>query len=1174
MTTNSVRVIRRAILACLLAGAGFLGFTSVSSLGFSPIDSLSAPVAATLGDPALARLQTAPNPLPQGNPVASGITPTLNSEGDAWVWPPSAPGPQGRTGVWPWSTGPVTWDLPLVWDQEMADAGLAAMLATEPAAVASYRAAQDRIQVALLAFDAARNAGPEAVISFDESATEEVRAIIAVEVAEARVALAGAPPSGVGVQLPAGPMSNRVGVDGACAYATIQAAINAAPNGATVRLVGGEIFTESIDFNARLLTIEGGYNATCAALVLGSTSRVDGVSDSTVDVMGGSVVSLRNLIITRGSGPFGGGLDLIGASQVTLSNTDVFSNAGANGGGIYIGSGSQVTLTNGSLVSNNTASSGGGAIVYGRLSALDTASDITGNTATGDGGGVYVSAGTLYLNGADVHDNAAAGAAGRGGAIYAVAGAVVTFTTSSFIGESSPCCNVAYDGAGIYANNSRIYSLGGNSTILQNHAAHNGGGLYLTNGSLFSAAVGTNIGYDVFASNGNTATLGAGIYVQTSTVEFAGRIINNVASNSGGGIYATASVVNLTAATVGGPWITQTNKIGPAGLNGAGLYLDGGTRATLSSTTVSSNTLQNSATGYGGGLYLRSGSAVTLVNSLVERHFAPSVADGRGAGIYAYDAQVTIDHSQLISNTAASKGGGIRLFGASLLTVTNGSTLSYNLANNGEGGAIAATNAPTIIIRDSTLQNNRANTDGGAIYLDAGSLDITGWWDVRSNHADGSGGAIAVRGTADAGLAVTGGAQPSYLAANKAAGNGGAILLGNATTLQLYATSGWPLSLNTNGATNGGAVYADAGGFLDVYGYFQATTNQAMGNGGVFYLAGGSRLWLDDYFTTRPQVLVNLAQNGGAIYASGSPRVECDGADFGYVNDGNTAASGSGGAIYLSGSTLLADNCVFRHNSAADNGGAIAAFTSTVTLDVDYPSPVALAVAGSGDRLSLAGIGPQATACQPASGQCGSLHNNTAGTVLTTTGSGGAIYTSDSLLSVNQTYLHRNVAARGGAIYQVGAASRSYISNTLVYSNTSTQAFGAGIRVAAGAITITHGTLANNVGGAGFSPGSVSSYLYDTIIWGNSTAAYGALTATSCNIDQGGTAGPASNPLFVSAGASEDYRVLYNSPAVDACVSGLTTDISNRVRPFGARYDMGAHEFPVHPVYLPVVTRQ
>ena len=195
-----------------------------------------------------------------------------------------------------------------------------------------------------------------------------------------------------------------------------------------------------------------------------------------------------------------------------------------------------------------------------------------------------MSGGTLYLSGADVHDNAAAGAAGRGGAIYAVTGAVVTLTNSSFIGESAPCCNVAYDGAGIYANNSRIYSLGGNSTILQNHAANNGGGLYLANGSLFSAAAGTNVGYDVQASNGNTATLGAGIYVQASTVDFAGRIINNVASNSGGGMYATASVVNLDRGHGRRPaTITSPTRSVRAGLNGAGLYLDNGTRATLSS---------------------------------------------------------------------------------------------------------------------------------------------------------------------------------------------------------------------------------------------------------------------------------------------------------------------------------------------------------------------------------------------------------------------------------------------------------------------------------------------------------------------------------------------------------------------------------------------------------------
>ena len=336
-----------------------------------------------------------------------------------------------------------------------------------------------------------------------------------------------------------------MGVDGPCAYATIQAAINAAPQGATVRLVGSATFTENINIDARNLIVEGGYDATCSALAPGTVSRINAAAaGSVIDFTGGSVVQLRNLAISMGAS-FGAGLDLLGSSQVTISNTDLISNAGIDGGGAYVGAGSQLTLTAGSELKNNTAAAGGGAMVYGRLNAFDTASDITGNTSSGDGGGVYVSGGTLYLNGADVHDNAAAGAAGRGGAIYASGGAVVTLTNSSFIGESSPCCNVAYDGGGIYADNSRIYSLGGNSTILQNDAANNGGGLYLVNGSLFSAASGTNVGYDAQAGNSNSAVLGAGMYVQSSTVEFAGRIINNLASNSGGGVYATASALAL-----------------------------------------------------------------------------------------------------------------------------------------------------------------------------------------------------------------------------------------------------------------------------------------------------------------------------------------------------------------------------------------------------------------------------------------------------------------------------------------------------------------------------------------------------------------------------------------------------------------------------------------------------
>jgi predicted outer membrane repeat protein len=1035
------------------------------------------------------------------------------------------------------------------------------------------RAKADRLNVALREFDVARNAGPEAIIAFADQSEGEVRAIIEFEVVEAQEQIA-ARNNPIAYQIPTVPNAGRVGVNGACAYNTVQEGIDAATNGQTVR-VAGDFFAGNIDVSGKNITIEGGYNATCTAIVTGTVSRLDGVAaGSVVDVSGGSLLTLKNLKLGWGSS-FGAGLDVLGSSHVTLDNTDLVHNNGASGGGLYVGGGSQVTLTNGSLVQYNTGSAGGGAIVYGRLNALDNTSDITGNCSTTDGGGTYVSGGTLYLSNADMHANQALGATGRGGAIFASGDAVITMTASTFIGESAPCCNTAYDGGGIYASHSHIYSLGGNSTILQNQASNNGGGVYLFDHSVMKTASGTNIGYDVQAGNGNSAILGAGLYVDTSQLDFVGRIINNDASNSGGGMYANASVITLTNATVGGTGANQPNSIGATGLNGGGLYLFNNTHATLSNTVITSNTLTNASTGYGGGAYVRQGSVLTATNSRIERHALPSAFDGRGAGLYLYDATVTLSNTQVQTNTTPNLGAGVRMFGTSVLDVLGGSAFNNNQASGGVGGAIAATNAPDINVNNATFQNNSASTHGGAIYLDDGTLDATGWWDFRFNSAGGNGGAVAVVNTADADF-VAGGNQASLLAVNVAGGDGGALYIANNDTVQLYATGGQTLNLNTNQAGgDGGAAYADAGAFFDVYGQLSATSNIAGGNGGVFYLGGGSRVWLDDYFSTRPQILVNQADNGGAIYASDSPRVECDGVDFGFSNNGNKATAGSGGAIYLSGSAFTADNCTFRNNQAqAGNGGAIAAYTSTVNIDTDYPvarnaqiqNPIGVADRSGPDA-------PQSTACNPDATQCSQFTSNRAISSTVSNGNGGAIYNNASTLQVNNTYLHRNEAVRGGAIYQENAAARGWLSNTLVYSNTSLVSFGAGIRNGGGAMTLTHVTAANNVGGAGFSPGSAQSYVYNTIIWGNDVGAFGALTASSCNIDQGGTAGPATNPLFIAAGAGEDYHLSLSSPARDACTSGLPRDLDNTARPYSAQFDIGAYEGHLHFVYLPLTMK-
>jgi len=146
--------------------------------------------------------------------------------------------------------------------------------------------------------------------------------------------------------------------------------------------------------------------------------------------------------------------------------------------------------------------------------------------------------------------------------------------------------------------------------------------------------------------------------------------------------------------------------------------------------------------------------------------------------------------------------------------------------------------------------------------------------------------------------------------------------------------------------------------------------------------------------------------------------IDCDGASFGYTSSGNYTTAGSGGAIYMNNSTLDSDNCVFYNNKATGNGGAIAAYaSSTVRIYANY-----VTVAQTSERA--AGLEPLesqivlSTDCDPLTKQCSSFYGNVADSDSNATGYGGAIYANGSTLDVSYTYLHRNRAARGGAIYQ------------------------------------------------------------------------------------------------------------------------------------------------------------
>jgi len=175
-------------------------------------------------------------------------------------------------------------------------------------------------------------------------------------------------------------------------------------------------------------------------------------------------------------------------------------------------------------------------------------------------------------------------------------------------------------------------------------------------------------------------------------------------------------------------------------------------------------------------------------------------------------------------------------------------------------------------------------------------------------------------------------------------------------------------------------------------------------------------------------------------------------------------------------------------------------------------------------------------------------------------------------MTMSQTYLHDNVAYYGGAIFQAGSTSGSTISNSLIHHNTVAYALGAGIRRAGGTFNLVHVTITDNSGGAGFS-GQANS-VSNTIAWESGVNGFTLPPLIyACNIDNGGNAGPALNPMFVNPGAGQNYHLQAGSPAVDACLTGEPVDLENYPRPMGAGYNMGAFENIEYPIYLPLILR-
>lgn len=687
--------------------------------------------------------------------------------------------------------------------------------------------------------------------------------------------------------------------------------------------------------------------------------------------------------------------------------------------------------------------------------------------------------------------------------------------------------NQASNGGGIYIGSGGIVTLTNDSDITYNTATSAGGGARVW-GKLIGHNWQSSISY-------NQAPNGAGISVPGGEIDFIGsHVTNNQATGNGGGIH----VYNGGVLNFGG----SSNVSQNSALNGAGIYA---VASSIASTSMVLHT--NTATNFGGGIYLNIGSTFTGTNINLG---------------YIYS------NPDLGKNTAVNGGG---------LFVDSGSTANFSgtIVNNhvdAYGGAIyMSSTSENVEIYNSSINTNTAGNQGGVAFVNGGSLKLTGPLTLANNTAANYGGAIAVYNSGSVEINASGGRIE--ISDNHALNeSGGAFYMHNTNTCKLYATNSYPLEIFENSAAvSGGAGFADSSGLFDIYGQVKIYANSAL-SGGAFYLIGGSRIWLDDYSFISPEIFDNTAVNGGAIYAVNSPNVKFDGAIVGSELGGNQATAGHGGAIYLDNSTMAAQNTTFLNNQAADHGGAIYAQYSSLTIDANLNSPAINTLAERHEE-TLDGSFIQASACDPLSRECSALAGNVADSDANAIGSGGAIYLSDSLLTLKQTHLHHNSAYNaGGAIFQTGSSSSSAITNSLIHHNSVAIAFGAGIRRSGGDFTLSHVTITDNSGGSGFS--GIATSVSNTIAWESGVPGFTLPPLIyACNIDNGGNAGPALNPLFVNPGAGQNYHLQAGSPSVDACLTGEPVDLENYPRPLGAGYNMGAFEKIGYPIYLPLILR-
>lgn len=517
----------------------------------------------------------------------------------------------------------------------------------------------------------------------------------------------------VGSGFPAQAQSYDVCPSG-CRYTSIQAAINAAAAGATVR-VGPGVYRETLRLKAGVQVKGAGPQQTVlqgngsATLVTASGSQI------------GRSTVLEGMTITGGGGRYGGGVQVSSGAAPTLRDLWVVDNAavgGPSGGGILVSDGAnplleevklrgnransgsaiavwqaQATLRRCTVADNGTT---GALPLYGAI-LLDGRSTVTiedtvvrGNRAQYGGGLAVASGSSATVVGSRFWDNEATV---QGGGIVVVGGARLLLDGVTVERNRS-----AMDGGGITVADAQATVL--NSTISRNTAARDAGGINLPQNSRLT--------------------------LRGSTIEEnqAGRFVGGIAVQFG-------SEGTLEGNTIRSNRVVRTDP-DPAGGTSGGVKVFGAqARATLRYNRIEGNQARD-----GAGVYVEMSASATLVGNEI----VGNVVDEYGGGVVVNDRSTAVlEHNIISDNRAGASGGGLFIIGRSAVTLRSNIVAHNRTLGNGAGMVLLQDEGS--VIEHNFFVGNEAEGHGGGLLLDSTAAPVA-HNRFRLNRAGGIGGGV------------------------------------------------------------------------------------------------------------------------------------------------------------------------------------------------------------------------------------------------------------------------------------------------------------------------------------------------------------------------------------------------------------------------------------------------